>query len=418
MRILHITPSIQHPTMRGADRHYHFIRELSRRHSITLLSLTREPMTRAAADELSQYTERILTFATHGAAKTTASDRLKRLLGRRVQNELSVRQAASRMRRAFDTLVRSEPFDVVLFHGKHLLSVIDDTRGLPLVIDFCDATSMRIGTTMRFAKLTRLPLLTARYLQVKGIEKRLLKRSPHRAFISARDRDAVLGRSSGAMVVANGVDRSYWHRQRGSRPRDHCIIFTGVMDYAPNEDAALLLIEKIVPLMRRAIPDLEVVIAGRDPSMRLQERARNVPGVQVTGFVEDMRPYLERAAVFVAPLRFAAGMQNKVLEAMAMQMPVVATPVVADGLRTGSEDAPVRVADDILEFAEATVHLLKHSAQRDAVAMQARRFVEKHFSWKNSARLLEQMCLAAAGQAEPAFERQATAVEASRDRAA
>jgi glycosyltransferase involved in cell wall biosynthesis len=418
MRILHITPAFQHPSMRGSLRHYYFIRELSRRHSITLLSLTRQPMTKEAMDEMSQYTERILTFATHGAAETNGGGRWKRFLGARIGNELGVRQAASRMRRTFDTLVRTESFDVVLFHGKHLASVINDTRGLPLVIDFCDATSMRIRTTMRFAKVTRLPLLSARYLQVTRIEKRLLKRSPHGAFISARDRDAVLGRGSGAVVVPNGVDRRYWHRERGSQPRDNCIVFTGVMDYAPNEDAALLLIEKIVPLMRRAIPNLEVVIAGRDPSARLQERARKVPGVQVTGFVEDMRPYLERASVFVAPLRFAAGMQNKVLEAMAMQMPVVATPVVADGLRTGSAEAPVRVADGILDFAESTVDLLRHPSEREALAMQGRRFVEKHFSWKSSARMLEQMCLAAAGHAEPVFERQATAVEATRERAA
>lgn len=224
-----------------------------------------------------------------------------------------------------------------------------------------------------------------------------MHKSRNLAFISQRDRDAVLPRGCAAAVIPNGVDQRYWRRSGKVTPSDKCIIFTGVMDYAPNDDAAVFLLDEIVPLVRRAVPDLEVLIAGRNPSQRLKRRAHTLPGVTVTGFVDDMRPWLERAAVCVAPLRYASGMQNKVLEALAMQVPVVATPVVADGVRMDDGRAPVCTARGPLQFAETTVRLLGDEAERRRLALDGRRFVEKHFSWRRSAAALQQLCLAAAG---------------------
>lgn len=396
MRILHITPALQHPTMRGPSRHYHFLRQLARRHEITLLSLTRTPPTREALEELGSYTDQIMTFGTHSAAPSGAVQQWTRLLGSRIHNEVEVQRAVGRMRLAVRELLRSKPFDVVLFHGKHLFPAIDDLH-LPVVVDFCDATSMRIDTKMRYAPEWFRPFLWARRRQVRGHENRLCRKTPHLAFISPRDRDAVLPPGRSASVVPNGVDHGYWQRSLDTEPSDKTIIFTGVMDYAPNDDAALYLLSEIVPYLQRAIPDLEVLIVGRDPSERLKVRARAIPGVQVTGFVEDMRPWLERAAVCVAPVRYASGMQNKVLEALAMRVPVVATPVVADGVHMDEGPAPLLTARDPLEFAEVTVRLLRDAEERRKLALEGRRFVEKHFSWRRSAAKLEQMCLTAAG---------------------
>ncbi len=402
MRILHITPSFQHPTMRGPSRHYHFVRELSRRHDITLMSLTREPVTSEARLEIGSLVEDVMTFGTHAAAKAGSGRSLTKLLGPRVHRELEVQRAVGDMKRAAHVLLRSEPFDVVFFHGKHLFPVIEDLH-LPIVVDFCDATSMRIRTKMQYAPEWYRPLLWARHRQVRRLEEKLVQKSPHLAFISPRDRDAVLPEGRAAEVVPNGVDHTYWRRNDRATPSDKTIIFTGVMDYAPNEDAARYLLHEILPFLRRAIPDLEVLIVGRNPSEHLKALALALPGVQVTGFVDDMRPWYERAAVCVAPVRYASGMQNKVLEALAMRVPVVATPVVADGLRMDEAPAPLRSARNPVEFAETTVRLLRDAAERELLALEGRRFVEKHFSWRRSAARLERMCLIAAGL-EPNFE--------------
>jgi glycosyltransferase involved in cell wall biosynthesis len=394
MRILHITPSFQHPTMRGPTRHYHFLRELSRRNQVTLLTLARGPVTDVAMAEISSYAERVLTFGTHGAAN--GNGRARHGLLSPLAQELELRGAVGRMRAAFRELVRREPFDVVFFHGKHLFPVIASTR-LPVVADFCDATSMRKASRIQYSPTYRKPMAWLRYQEVRRLENRLRRKTPHLAFISERDRDAVLGSRVEAEVVPNGVDHRYWSRTAPA-PGGNCIIFTGVMDYAPNADAAGVLIDDIMPRLRATLPDLELLIVGRDPTPELQARARQVPGVHVTGTVEDVRPWLERAAVFVAPLRYGSGMQNKVLEALAMQVPVVTTPVVAAGLCTGGAEAPLRVAADADAFAAATARLLGDHPARAALAAEGRRFVESHFSWETSALKLERMCLTAVGR--------------------
>ncbi len=197
------------------------------------------------------------------------------------------------------------------------------------------------------------------------------------------------------MIIPNGLDLQYW-RRRSNDPRPNCLIFTGVMSYAPNEDTALYLIDQILPRLKQSLPDLELIIAGRDPTPALLERGGRHPEVTITGFVDDMRDYLEQASVFVAPLRYASGMQNKIQEALAMEIPVVTTSVVAAGFQMGDgREAPLYMADGPAAFAEKVVSLLGQPAEQARLAREGRQFAEKYFDWSRSARQLEQMCFAA-----------------------
>ena len=218
----------------------------------------------------------------------------------------------------------------------------------------------------------------------------LIGNAAHLLFASVRDRDALVGRSSRATVVPNGVDTGFWRRVAPERGAN-TIAFTGAMDYPPNTDAALYLAETILPLVQRTIPDARALIVGRDPPPRL-ERAGQLPGVTVTGFVDDVRPYLEQATVFAAPLRFGAGIQNKVLEALAMELPVVASPLAADGLRTeDGQTPPAQVAGSAQEFADLIVRALHERASDPAPDTAARRYVETHFVWRRSGEKLDQV---------------------------
>lgn len=376
--------------MRGPARHYYFIRELAQRHAITLLAISRSEVSPAVMREMAEYTERTLVFPINGAANSRAS---APIYGERIKRVLEFRGAVQKMKQAFVQLRRRQSFDLVLFHGKDIFPVIEDCDDLPVVVDFCDATSMRVRNRMRYASFAKLPLLMLRYWQIRRIEKKLLRKSPHLAFVSCRDRDAILGAGSNAEVVPLGVDLQYW-RRKSPCSQSNCLVFTGVMDYAPNEDAAIFLMEKILPRIRQSIPHLEVFIVGRDPSPALQQKARRYAEVTVTGFVEDVRPYLERASVFVAPLRFGSGVQNKILEALAMETPVVTTALAAAGLRIDAAP-PVYVANEEKQFAECVVNLLQHQEQRARLAEDGRRFVENHFIWSRSAEKLEKICLTA-----------------------
>jgi glycosyltransferase involved in cell wall biosynthesis len=168
------------------------------------------------------------------------------------------------------------------------------------------------------------------------------------------------------------------------------------MSYHPNAEAALFLLNSILPLVRKVCPQLEILIVGRDPSSELVRVAKRYSDVTVTGAVDDVRPYLERADVFVAALRIASGVQNKVLEALAMEVPVVTTPVVAAGLRVNGIEPQLVIGRSAEEIAACIVRLLANSEERAHLSTEGRRFVEAHCSWSRSAEKLEKLCLASA----------------------
>jgi hypothetical protein len=397
MKILYITPTFQHPRLRGPQRHYYFIRELSRRHQITLLSLTKSAIIPEAMEEMRGYTEQIYTFNANGVSGSMMHKAAGVLpgIGKRLKAYLQHRRGVSEMKNTFERIARDGSFDLVLFHGKPVFRVIEDWDALPIVVDFCDATSMRYAAKIREIGVFSSPLLLLRYLRVRHVEKKLMSKTRHLAFISSRDRSAVAGVEKGTKIIPLGIDLDFWKRST-AMPRQNRIIFTGVMDYLPNAGAAVLLIQKILPRLREIVPDVELIIAGRNPTAELTELAQKDPKINVTGFVEDLRPCLECAMVYVAPVHVAAGTQNKVVEALAMQVPVVTTPVVCDGLRVDERmDPPVLVADTAEAFARQIALLLKSSKDRELLMEQGRRYVENHYNWRHSARILEEMCEAA-----------------------
>ena len=398
MKILYVTPAFQHPTMRGPTRCYHFIRELSKRHSISLLTLARSEISPDVMQEMAACTTSITMIDAigNGEYSNERNGGFVSKLKSQLSGELHSRAAIRRMKTAFLSLVAQNSFDVVLFHGKSVFPVIQDWDELPIVVDFCDATSMRIRQSMRYAHPMKRFLLALRYLQIRRTEKKLVKKSSHLAFISSRDRDAVLRHRNGAKVVPIGVDSDFWQRKTRA-PLENCLIFTGVMNYAPNEDAALHLIVDVLPRVKKAIPDVQLLIVGREPSATLREKAESCAGVTVTGFVDDVRTYLERAALFVAPLRYSSGVQNKVLEAMAMEIPVIGSSIAAAGLCCdGQEDPPMQIADGTAHFASKILELLSQTEERVRLASEGRKFVQKHFNWAHNAQTLEKLCEEAA----------------------
>lgn len=391
MRILYLLPAVQHPTLRGNLRHFHFLRALGRRHEVTLLALAREAPTPEAERDLAAWTERTLLFPVADPPLPAAAGALARRAARR----LGRLRALRRMRAAFLERAAEGRFDVVLFHGKEVHPVVAGFAGLPLVADFCDATALRERGRLRHARGAERLVALWRYASALRTDRALLRQTPHLAFISARDRTAAGGGPGAGVVIPNGIDRDYW-RPAEARREPATLVFTGVMDFAPNEDAALYLLRELLPRLRAAVPGLHAWIVGRSPTPALLRASRGDEGVVVTGYVDDVRPFLERATVFVAPLRFGAGTQNKVLEALAMEVPVVATPLVADGLRVDGAGPPLRVAEGAGPFAAAVLALLADGAERRRLAREGRSFVAAHFDWERSTSMLLELCARAA----------------------
>lgn len=389
LKILHITPAFQHPLVRGSDRHYQLLRELARHHDLTLLTLARSEIPDEAMEELRALTSDLFAI---DVSVNGADHILPTAIGRRLEREWRFRQGLAQMKEIFERLTREESFDILLFHGKSVFPVIEAYEARPVVVDFCDATSFRVRTKMRHAGKAKIPLLMLRYLKVRATEKQMVRKASRLIFITRRDREKILGPGDSSPIVSNGIDLDYW-RRRTSNPRPNCLIFTGVMDYGPNEDAALYLIDEILPLLKQSRPEVEIIIAGRSPTPALLRRDERHPEVTVTGFVEDMRTWLEKGAVFVAPLRYGSGQQNKILEAMAMEVPVVTTTTTAEGVRVEDEQVPpLCVADDAPSIARSVLQLLEQPSERARLAADGRQYMEKYFNWSQSASQVEAMC--------------------------
>jgi len=300
------------------------------------------------------------------------------------------------MKNRLAALLKENHFDVILFHGKNLIPLIKNIRNIPIAIYFCDATSMRIISRIRYTPLYKIPLQYARYLQVRRLERFLVKKSEHIAFVSRRDKEVILGADSHAPVVTLGVDHAYWKKTKEPDTL-YTIVFVGILNYSPNEDAVLFLLNKILPHLRRSISGIKVIVVGRNPTPAIKRSASKHSEVTITGFVDDVRPYMENATLAVIPMRYGSGVQNKVLEAMSMKLPVVTTSIVAAGLRpTGSPDVPVCIAGDTRDFVDKIKTLLERKDLRIHLAEQGRQFVEQHYDWRKSAAVLEQMCISAA----------------------
>lgn len=182
-----------------------------------------------------------------------------------------------------------------------------------------------------------------------------------------------------SIVLRNGVDLAYYSPASNAPEPEH-LMFTGVMNYFPNVDGCIWFANEILPLVRREFPSARFTIVGSKPTAEINELA-SIEGVTVTGFVDDTRTWLRRAAISVAPLRIARGIQNKVLEAMAMGLPVVGTNCATQGVE-GAPDRDYIVRESAADFAEAVCTLLRDKDRARELGARGRRFVEDHYDWE------------------------------------
>jgi sugar transferase (PEP-CTERM/EpsH1 system associated) len=257
---------------------------------------------------------------------------------------------------------------------------------LPIVWDSVDSISLLFRQAMVQSKsmfsrgLTRFELSrTERY------ESWLLDQFDQVLVTSQNDKNAFLSLSEGdrnepgVEVLPNGVDLGYFTPDEGINRKDRDIVLSGKMSYHANLTMVMGFVQDIMPLVWEKYADVQVWIVGKDPPQSLQVLADN-PNIHVTGTVVDIRPYLQMATLSASPITYGAGIQNKVLEAMACATPVIATPqaVSALGVKAGEE---VVVASDANSFAENVIALLEEPERREKIGKAGRKFVERNHDW-------------------------------------
>jgi sugar transferase (PEP-CTERM/EpsH1 system associated) len=289
--------------------------------------------------------------------------------------------------------------DLIMVYSCNVAQFADHFPQVPRIMQFAELDSSRWG---QYAKRSAIPLRWIYAIEQRrffAYERRIAHSFSHALVCTAveqRDFERLIP-GVPVSLVGNGVDLDYF-RSMGDAKRPGSIVFTGVMDYFPNIDAVVWFCDEALPLVHAQMPEASFVICGNRPTRAVRRLARR-RGVSVTGWVPDTRPYLDSAEVFVAPLRMARGIQNKLLEAMAMGLPCVASTTAANGTVVAN-GAGILAADEPREFAEHVLHLLREEKFRSDMARRARAAAEAHYRWDVQMASLDQVIAGLSAQRE------------------
>jgi sugar transferase (PEP-CTERM/EpsH1 system associated) len=379
-KILFLAHRLPFPPDKGDKiRAFHILRHLTQTHEVWLGAGADDPADLARFDPAEARCRDVCIAPLNPARRA-----INMLGGLAAGAPLSVaRFRHPRLERWIDHVLTQVRPDLVFVYSSAMAQyVVGRTApGTKLVIDFVDADAEKWRA---YASEASLPLRIAsarEFRRLVGFEDRALRAAQAGVLVSETERELLAGfLPEGAeklRVIPNGVDADYFAPQ--PEPDDgRSIVLCGRMDYQPNIDGAHWFAHEILPAVRRRRPDAVFRIVGAAPTPAVRALA-DLPGVEVTGAVPDVRPYLARAAAVVAPLRIARGIQNKVLEAMAAGRPVVATPEALDGI-AATVGRDLMVGAGAAGFAQAVGDVLAGSAP-DSLGACARRFVLRHHQW-------------------------------------
>ncbi|MGB2716068.1 MAG: glycosyltransferase [Vicinamibacterales bacterium] len=386
MKILWLNANLLLPLDKGGKlRTWHIMRGLAKQHDITYLSFADPSQTTADHDGMRKVSRRLETVPRTDAAKGTARfyvDAARHLTEPAPYAVAKYRSDAFRQRLA--ALLGSESFDLVVCD--FLVPSINMPERLPcpaiLFTHNVEAEIWRRHTENARNVLSRW-LLKQQWHRMRRFERNALHRFDLVLAVSDADRETFNRLYPTAVrrpihVVQTGVDTGYFSPAPSPSAGQH-LVFTGSMDWLPNEDGMLFFVNDILPHIRTAVPDVTLSIIGRAPTPAVQRLAdRN--GITVTGRVDDVRPHVAAGTVYVVPLRIGGGTRLKIFEAMAMGKAVVSTTIGAEGLPV-TPGRNIVIADDPQAFAGTVVRLLRDSGMRRQIESEARRLVVERYDW-------------------------------------
>jgi len=390
MKILFLCHRLPYPPKRGGKiRPFNMIRHLSRNHDVTVATLARSKAELLEGQELRNYCRELLV----GLIPPSVAWSRFGLYGVTTYPSTFAYFYSPWLAREIRGRLRTDRFEAIVVHSACMGPYVAAHHGCRKIMDFGDADSEK---WFEYARRAPFPLSVAfRYeaAKVRLWERRLGQLFDACSVIAEGERQALASFIGTPIdIIPNGVDLEYFKPMRSQSQYDpRRLVFTGNMSYRPNVDAVHYLVNGILSRISARVSDIQLFVVGMDPAPSVR-RLTDGHRVIVTGRVDDVRPYLEDAAVAVAPLRIGRGLQNKVLEAMAMRVPVVASPVAAAGI-AATRGRDILVAADPETFASGVVSLMSNPALRQRYATAGRAYVEQHHDWQHVLRRLEHFVL-------------------------
>lgn len=374
------------PDTGGKIRSYNILRELARVHSVTFFCFyAAHP--NDAHPALEQMFERVVCTPLPLPAPKSRGEIFEYVV-RLLASEpyLITKYCRSTVRRTLCALLEQENYEVIVCDFLSPAGVVPWDCGIPKVLFTHNVEAV---IWRRHYEVASNPLWKAiswwEWRKTAAAERRYLRLADRVLAVSENDRDtlATFIDPRKITVIPTGVDVDYFQPLALEEVPDS-LVFTGSMDWLPNEDAIFYFVEAILPLIKQQLPSVSLEVVGRNPSPRLQGLLKAEKSVRLTGWVEDIRPFLARGSVCIVPLRIGGGTRLKIFEAMAMGKAVVSTAVGAEGLPVESGQN-ILLADTPSDFAASVVSLLRSPGQRRRLGAAARKLVDENYSWRTAA---------------------------------
>jgi sugar transferase (PEP-CTERM/EpsH1 system associated) len=376
--VLFLVHRIPYPPNRGDRiRSFHILKHLARRYNVHLATLADEPVEAESLQALKALCKQVaIEQLDKGRWLRAASNRAR---GQSATEGLFYSRA---LRCTIERWAGELSFDAIVVFCSSMFQYVDipALRGVRTVVDLVDVDSQKFFDYARAASFWKAWLYGLEGHRLRSLERTIAARADAVCLVSEAEADIYRGfcPNDKTLGIPNGVDLDYFQPQ-STPPAENRCVFVGALDYPPNIDAMLWLCRDVWPRVRGKLPDATLAIVGRNPTRSIRELA-SVAGVDVVGSVPDVRPHMASAAVAIAPLRIARGIQNKVLEAMAMRLPVIVSPGALEGLAL-EPGRHVLLAENADQWVRGVVQLCSDQATAARLGRAGRQFVESEHNW-------------------------------------
>ena len=396
MKILYVCHRLPYPPKRGGKiRPFNMIRHLAREHEVTVATLSRSTAETEEGKGLAdhcRHQEVAQVSDPFQAARMVA--RLPTLTPSSFGFFYSRKLAGT-----IDRLLERDRFDLIFVHCSSVARYVEHVTNIPKILDFGDMDSQK---WLEYGKYKPFPLSLGYRLEGVKLEReeaRLARRFDLCTTTTRAEWQTLESYRTGTPSdwFPNGVDSQYF--APGDEPYDaDTICFVGRMDYFPNQECMFDFCANVLPLIKRRRPATRLLIVGADPSPAVRALG-DIPGVTVTGSVPDVRPYVRQSALMVAPLNIARGTQNKILESMAMGVPVVTSRIAAGGV-DAVEGEHLLAASNPTEYAAAVHRILDNPTERGRLAFEGRMRMLSNHAWDRSMMRLDGIIRRCIGNAQ------------------
>lgn len=388
MKILMLTPYLPYPLHSGGQiRTYNLLKKLAKDHQVTLYALIKDWSEQDGLDQLAPLCHNIRLFKRSQKPFT-----IRNVLRTAFSSFpfLVMRNHVSGMTNAIAAELKNSTYDLIHAETFYMMPHIPNTKVPTLLVE---QTIEYLGyeSYAKKAPLLLRPFLSIDIRKLKRWEKYYWNHCEHLVVMSQEDKAFVTGymhRDTPISVVENGVDTEWFSQVQRDEARSPTVLFVGTFRWLPNQEAVRILVQKIWPAVREQLPTARLAIVGAAPTAEVLSFAQTDPSISVSGNIPDIRAAFATAHVLAAPVWSGKGTRYKVLEALAAGTPVVATSTAVEGLAIKADHEAV-VVDDLQQFSQALVALLRSPKRRDQLRESGRRFVKHQFDWSLIARKLD-----------------------------